>query len=167
MKKKLRLHLEKEIPRKEKKAGQLSINDLNNVEDSLEGILKAFAAWEQLPEKTPEEITHKDTAYAKLTSGKKWFRIKQLADMQIAQFFIPKTLENREKLITDSHYRTYLNTPTQIVDRGPALAAAVAQEKRFFHWFLEFPKVFQNGGFDCILGNPPFLGGQKIEWRFW
>ncbi|GIU96032.1 MAG: hypothetical protein KatS3mg012_2489 [Gaiellaceae bacterium] len=33
-----------------------------------------------------------------------------------------------------------------------------------FHWVLEFPEVFQreNGGFDAIVGNPPFLGGQKI-----
>ncbi|WP_423185357.1 Eco57I restriction-modification methylase domain-containing protein [Alishewanella sp. d11] len=32
-----------------------------------------------------------------------------------------------------------------------------------FHWPLEFPEVFsKSGGFDCIIGNPPFLGGQKI-----
>lgn len=32
-----------------------------------------------------------------------------------------------------------------------------------FHWPLEFPEVFSlGGGFDCIVGNPPFLGGQKI-----
>ncbi|MEX5714698.1 hypothetical protein IC615_07230 [Serratia ureilytica] len=32
-----------------------------------------------------------------------------------------------------------------------------------FHWPLEFPEVFEfSGGFDCIVGNPPFLGGQKI-----
>lgn len=33
-----------------------------------------------------------------------------------------------------------------------------------FHWPLEFPEVFsRSGGFDCIVGNPPFLGGQKIS----
>jgi len=30
------------------------------------------------------------------------------------------------------------------------------------HWPLEFPEVFDNGGFDAIIGNPPFLGGQKL-----
>jgi hypothetical protein len=29
-------------------------------------------------------------------------------------------------------------------------------EKFFFHWCLEFPEVFQDGGFSCILGNPPW-----------
>ncbi|MEL6092785.1 BREX-1 system adenine-specific DNA-methyltransferase PglX [Plesiomonas shigelloides] len=33
-----------------------------------------------------------------------------------------------------------------------------------FHWPLEFPEVFARprGGFDGIVGNPPFLGGQRI-----
>lgn len=35
---------------------------------------------------------------------------------------------------------------------------------RPIHWPLEFPEVFNrhNGGFDAIVGNPPFLGGQRI-----
>jgi hypothetical protein len=35
-------------------------------------------------------------------------------------------------------------------------ANKLAQEKRFFHWCLEFPEVFEVGGFDCVLGNPPW-----------
>jgi hypothetical protein len=35
-------------------------------------------------------------------------------------------------------------------------ANKLAQEKRFFHWCLEFPEVFEAGGFDCVLGNPPW-----------
>ena len=31
-----------------------------------------------------------------------------------------------------------------------------------FHWALEFPEVFEDGGFHAIVGNPPFIGGQKI-----
>lgn len=30
------------------------------------------------------------------------------------------------------------------------------------HWPLVFPEVFEEGGFDAVLGNPPFLGGQKL-----
>jgi hypothetical protein len=39
-----------------------------------------------------------------------------------------------------------------------------------FHWELEFPEVFINdahgnatGGFDLIVGNPPFMGGSKLS----
>jgi hypothetical protein len=36
---------------------------------------------------------------------------------------------------------------------------------RPFHWALEFPEVFgrNTGGFDSIIGNPPFLGDPKIK----
>ena len=39
----------------------------------------------------------------------------------------------------------------------------VANRMRFFHWELEFADIFaNNGGFDLILGNPPWL---KVEWK--
>ncbi len=34
-----------------------------------------------------------------------------------------------------------------------------------FHWDIEFPEVFDrdNPGFDCFIGNPPFLGGKRTS----
>lgn len=32
-----------------------------------------------------------------------------------------------------------------------------------FHWATEFPEVFSQGGFDAVVGNPPFLGGKKVS----
>ncbi|SNR25243.1 Eco57I restriction-modification methylase domain-containing protein [Actinomadura mexicana] len=37
-----------------------------------------------------------------------------------------------------------------------------AFERQSIHWPLAFPEVFEKGGFDAIIGNPPFLGGSKI-----
>lgn len=42
-------------------------------------------------------------------------------------------------------------------------------ERRCFHWVLEFPEVLAvdgNTGFDAIVGNPPFMGGLKLETAF-
>ena len=33
---------------------------------------------------------------------------------------------------------------------------------RPLHWPLEFPEVMASGGFDAIVSNPPFVGGQKL-----
>ncbi|MBU6432757.1 MAG: ATP phosphoribosyltransferase regulatory subunit, partial [Nitrospirae bacterium] len=40
--------------------------------------------------------------------------------------------------------------------------------RRPFHWTVEFPEVFERGrgGFDAIVGNPPFMGGQKLTGNF-
>jgi hypothetical protein len=35
--------------------------------------------------------------------------------------------------------------------------------RKTFHWALEFPEVFLIGGFDGMVGNPPFLGGKRIS----
>lgn len=39
------------------------------------------------------------------------------------------------------------------------------QEKKVkpFNWRKAFPEVFMQGGFDCVIGNPPYLGGR--EWK--
>lgn len=34
--------------------------------------------------------------------------------------------------------------------------ARLAAGYGFFHWQLEFPRVFRAGGFSCVLGNPPW-----------
>lgn len=53
----------------------------------------------------------------------------------------------------------------------------IAKGKRFFHWEIEFPEVFferigtleqkvekkENPGFDCVIGNPPYIGFHGFE----
>ena len=48
--------------------------------------------------------------------------------------------------------------------QDPRPAGTVEREP--FHWPLVFPEIFADTpsvGFDAIIGNPPFLGGQKIS----
>ncbi len=33
-----------------------------------------------------------------------------------------------------------------------------------FHWFIEFPGVFARGGFDVLIGNPPYVSKTKIAY---
>ena len=43
------------------------------------------------------------------------------------------------------------------------LVNQIAEQQHFFHWELEFADIFaNNGGFDLILGNPPWL---KVYWQ--
>lgn len=51
-----------------------------------------------------------------------------------------------------------------IIDAGliPTVDTGEARWKPL-HWILEAPDViYDHGGFDTIIGNPPFLGGQKL-----
>lgn len=54
---------------------------------------------------------------------------------------------------------------TQLFKDFPRLKLAheLAKQHKFFHWELNFADVFaKRGGFDLILGNPPWL---KVEWQ--
>ena len=43
------------------------------------------------------------------------------------------------------------------------LAARIAEQNKFMHWELEFADLFaERGGFDLIIGNPPWV---KMEWN--
>jgi hypothetical protein len=125
-----------------------------------------YKSFSHLPETTPEEIDRKIKAYKKFLDGNGYIFLKAVADLQVAQFFIPKTKANKEQLITDAEYRLVLRGYNSRQSMQVAMATVTALENRFFHWFIEFPQVFSEGGFDCILGNPPFLGGQKLSGTF-
>jgi len=42
-------------------------------------------------------------------------------------------------------------------------ASTLLDSRKCIHWPLEFPEVFVDGsGFDAVIGNPPFQGGQRL-----
>ncbi len=32
-----------------------------------------------------------------------------------------------------------------------------------FHWFIEYPEVFSEGGFDVVIGNPPYVAKRRVQ----
>jgi hypothetical protein len=52
-----------------------------------------------------------------------------------------------------------LRRGNSIVSPSPDLPAAVAEAA--FDWHAAFPAVFTAGGFDCVIGNPPYI---RQEW---
>ncbi len=133
------------------------------VEKHLSEILKGWRTIAALPERNPAEIEAKKNRYQEFASGQDAWLLSQIAAIPVAQFYIEKTQENSAKLITDEEYRRYLAGQRTPQGQGTAMAWSLVDHKRIFHWFLEFPEIIEQGGFDCILGNPPFLGGQKLS----
>ena len=57
-----------------------------------------------------------------------------------------------------------LNTLNQNIKCGNSLISdpAIAGDKAF-NWQKEFPKVFEKGGFDVVIGNPPYVHLESIK----
>jgi hypothetical protein len=64
--------------------------------------------------------------------------------------------------------------PVAQLQRWVEAAEAIARERRFFHWTLEFPEAFfdrhgavaEHAGFDAVVGNPPWNVFRGVMGRF-
>jgi hypothetical protein len=68
-----------------------------------------------------------------------------------AAAYIEGDNETGRKIIAEARKSLFIDLPAGKSPRKP------------FHWALEFPEVFERGGFDGIVGNPPFMGNKKIS----
>lgn len=87
-------------------------------------------------------------------------RLEQLDLLLKTAFDVKVERSRREGTI-----RELQGVARRMLDAGKPEGVA---SRRPFHWALEFPEVFGEGrkGFDAIVGNPPFMGGQKITGEF-
>lgn len=149
----------------ETKKEQLLIEFQKETDFEIEKISEELNKISNLPESTPEEVNIKKKKYLELNNQSDWKRLFDAANVQTAQFFIPKTNENKNFIATNEDFNDILYLKRNLAQKiGKALDLSASS--KFFHWFLEFPEVFQKGGFDCVLSNPPFLGGQKLSGTF-
>lgn len=148
---------------------QLGVSFGVDLTDAVAEVQADYQTLAQMPDQTPEDVAAKATAFDKLLHRTGRERVRALADAVVAPFFISKTADNVTRILTDDAYREILRGYAGWQTPATAFAKAVSADKRFFHWFLEFPDVFitnDAGGFDCIIGNPPFLGGLKISTNY-
>lgn len=137
-----------------------------SVQKRLDGLLTEWNRLSMLPEKTPAQIAEKKAQFEKYAESTEAFLLSQVVSIPIAQFYTPKTPENDPVLISDAQFRRFWNDGLRAQGQGTANASATAMQKRFFHWFLEFPDIIARGGFDCVLGNPPYLGDKALSGTF-
>jgi hypothetical protein len=102
---------------------------------------------------TPEAIRRKQQLFAQSQADPAWRRQKDACDLWSAAFFQP--LQPETPTITSGALADRLGG-RPIDPRLVAQAWALSAHQRFFHWPLEFPEVFADGGFDVILSNPPW-----------
>ncbi|MCX7623944.1 MAG: SAM-dependent methyltransferase [Thermomicrobium sp.] len=107
----------------------------------------------RMPERTLAERLAKQQAYGQLQRDPRFERLQQACDLWTAAFFAD--LRNGMAVPTTDHVRRAL-AGQPLDPRVQATAAGLATELRFFHWPLAFPDVFAGGGFDVVLGNPPW-----------
>ena len=164
---------------REEEAGQLPLGWQVTVIETRED-LKRWRRLSQLAEEQPKVARER---YAEYIMGSDHCRRKLEADFWTAAFFWPLTGQKPGFLEKPGFFPTH-GEFQRLREEGPAAlppealaqVEALAEQYRFFHWHLEFPDVFlpspsqepvlskakeegpgvRVGGFDVMLGNPPW-----------
>lgn len=129
--------------------------DTQEVED----VFAALSALEAMPDATAAEVDAKKAAYDAFRERVGETTLAQAADLTVAAFLTPK--EGPSDAETCPTTLTLLQTLfPQKGETAPAdtlaRAHSLCREAPVLHWPLTFPQVFGRGGFDCVLGNPPW-----------
>ena len=124
---------------------------------------RASEAVDSIPDDTPEAVRRKRQLFEARYADTRWVRRKEACDLWTAAFF--QCFQPGEPAITSSIVQDCLQA-SQVPPQLEALALDLAERHRFFHWPIEFPEVFEHGGFDVVLGNPPWDKIQPEEQRF-
>ena len=121
---------------------------------------RAAAALEELPDDRLEAIRVKEAAFQRHEQTDEYRQKKRLADAWCAAFVIRKHFS---QLGRESSASGITQRDLDGLADGRLLPPEVENDierlsgqYKFFHWHLGFPEVFAKGGFDCVLGNPPW-----------
>lgn len=111
----------------------------------------------------------KEKIYQKYLETFSQNNVKQACDLQIAAYLSDKNEYTKDKVATTAAVsRTYLYPDRLLAQDAIKIqfAREVCDNAHVFHWLLEFPQVFASGGFDCVLGNPPWEKAkvEDVKW---
>lgn len=135
--------------------------------DSLSGVAERAARIEEGNDLTVDQLLAKEQAWQMLMQSDDYQQARLVADSWCAAFVWPKEAGPlADHAPVDSTWRQLrdrrLVPPATLKDT----VAALAQQYQFFHWHLAFPRVMSQGGFDVVLGNPPWERVKLQEQEF-
>ena len=157
-----------ELKKKKVEAGPVQFGLFESIfKEKVNILLGAFAQIEMLPSDTVEQIRGKEKLYQdfrKIVS-----RFQDVADIWTSICF--------GNDIDFGNYQELQNNLRSTEEEWGKLtqeiwfkkAKEISNEKRFFHWELEFPEIFfeghkrkENPGFEAVVGNPPYVDSENM-----
>ncbi|MFQ5951684.1 MAG: Eco57I restriction-modification methylase domain-containing protein, partial [Candidatus Geothermarchaeales archaeon] len=125
---------------------------------------------EKIADDRLEDVKRKERVFSEFKSLPEYGKTKAIANVHTSILFGSEVLPTKRREARQVYFDLVYaldypsNWAPKVKTRWFQDAQRLAEEKRFFHWELEFPEVFfPNGkesvdsGFDAIVGNPPYV----------
>ena len=128
------------------------------VRDETDRVRDAMRAVEDVPDTDVDSVAEKQRRWEALLASSAYAREKLVADAWCAAFLWPK---GEMGPVVDAAPTTdaWLALRDRQAPPSPAFletTARIVEDYGLFHWDLAFPDIFARGGFDVVLGNPPW-----------
>ncbi|MCG8424952.1 MAG: N-6 DNA methylase [Proteobacteria bacterium] len=122
---------------------------------------RAVAAVESAPDADLDALARKQSRWQELLDSDAYRHHKLVADAWCAAFVWPKQPGPLAEVApTNELWRQIRDGRGHPPELTVKTVNELAARYTFFHWHLAFPNVFARGGFDVVLGNPPW---EKIK----
>jgi len=140
------------------------------------------AGLDAAPDASPDAVRAKEERWQRLLASDDYTRSRLLADAWCAAFVWRKTSDpNAPQPVTEETFRRLAASPASVPEAVRQEVVRLREQYQFFHWHLAFPEVFRvpakgekpesealgwSGGFDVVLGNPPWERVKLQEQEF-
>lgn len=113
-----------------------------------------------IEETVPDDVHRREQEYFELRSNDDFKRIKNACDLWTGAFLSELSEENRENVPTTNDIKAVLEGKIYLQQ---SFINNVLKNIKPLHWPIEFPDVVNDGGFDVVIGNPPYdkISNQK------
>ena len=143
------------------KAKQVLI--LSNYAELIQKAIEIRKELEGLPSNNSTQIATKQALH--IEAEERLARLKLASDLLIAASLSDGNAQEKEMARVNAHINVS-EFHKRSLDEFSSYTKQQLNGSRTLHWPLEFPEVFEKGGFDAFIGNPPFLGGKRISGNF-
>jgi hypothetical protein len=149
------------LKKRNKKAaeGQRSLDTLwsKSSDAEAQAVARAVVDLESASDTNPEALAKKESQWDGILGSAEYRHQKLVADAWCAAFVWPKQPGDLAEVApTNELWRQLRDGQGQPPTLTVNTVAELAEQYGFFHWHLAYPQVFIKGGFDVVLGNPPW-----------
>lgn len=149
--------------------GQRSLDTLWSKPSDTEAqaVTRAVAELDAASDVNVEALAKKEEQWDGILGSPEYRHQKFVADAWCSAFVWPKQPgELTDAAPTNELWRQLRDSQGKTPALTTKTVGELADHYGFFHWHLQFPQVFARGGFDVVLGNPPWERVKLQEQEF-
>jgi hypothetical protein len=159
------------LKKRNKKAaeGQRSLDTLwsKPADTEAQAVTRAVTELDAASDANVEALAKKEERWGGILGSPEYRHQKFVADAWCAAFVWPKQPGDvADGAPTNGLWRQLRDSQGNASELTTKTVRELAEQYRFFHWHLQFPQVFAKGGFDVVLGNPPWERVKLQEQEF-